>query len=884
MRFQFEQFQHTLDKKGKYKAFDPFLDPVEDWQTSLYPDGSESEFDKGPAPHMYLPKESDRIVFEIDYREDLEANAHAHVRAFLRTHLGTNAAANEGIVSVYYKGNLLTYAKASYSAQSGYTIMPNNPAALSVVPSLKSIASATPATTTTATTEAEGASKKAEETPAPAPEVSKTYWTHDWHHDELYIWQVNGTIRYPNANEGFRYIQQQVLKMVKARRNQEPYDERFLRFLKMPLSGTSVAKSTNFWFKRSPGWDNGAYNDLNPDFLDKAERNLMTQAYDKAGTGFYYIGYVFDPNWGKKVEEEANAKYRGDAVNKKGSVSADKGIRLHATPLPADKQYVDKTGDSAKIYPEGSKLTILHRGNQENPGWVYIRTEDGKEGWIQDVYIQEGNESIPSPQRFGTYQVKQGDSASKIVQNQLNIARETGYDDRTFVHALYLLNKNKGVTINQEKYLGSLRENQGTNALDPRMARTRAVYQSVEVKEGAVLLIPDKAYIDDQILKGNIGSRPEWMNTSIAVGKGIYGFYKGVAEGFVEAGVGAVEDLWNLLKDIITGELFVKIAEGIEKMLDMSWDDFKEMFGEMLGGMLDGLEKWWKSGNPEKKWEAVGKIIGAILFEVVLAIVSGGTVNAIKNTGKFAKVFKLIDKVNDTVNGPINKAKAKIKEKLPKIKRKGDVPEGKVKGIGNEQEVKDLANKDKNTPVEDDVREGEPDAASKKAAFSQAISIVEKGDRDDWHPSLLMPLLWPLTAYKGVRGFSYDPMNPIGPFDIYMHGSKKKLNKKKKYDIKIERKDYYKGKIEKGKFSVENLNTLENGSKSWLASIEECKKSIANGEKFQVKVKSSSDALEFLSKVSNKKMNKVDPKKPNLNRYKAHTNSQASGDLKYEKG
>lgn len=81
--------------------------------------------------------------------------------------------------------------------------------------------------------------------------------------------------------------------------------------------------------------------------------------------------------------------------------------------------------------------------------------------------------------------------------------------------------------------------------------------------------------------------------------------------------------------------------------------------------------------------------------------------------------------------------------------------------------------KDKNHPIEDDIKDSEPDAASKKQAMGLAKNSVTAGDEANRHPTEIMPSLWALTVYKGVRGFRFVPLD-ADSFEIYMHGSKKR--------------------------------------------------------------------------------------------------------------
>jgi RHS repeat-associated protein len=81
----------------------------------------------------------------------------------------------------------------------------------------------------------------------------------------------------------------------------------------------------------------------------------------------------------------------------------------------------------------------------------------------------------------------------------------------------------------------------------------------------------------------------------------------------------------------------------------------------------------------------------------------------------------------------------------------------------------------------------------------------------------------------------------------------------------------YKGKLNQ---KASQMHALTKGSKEWKQAVADSKIAMANGGKFQVKVKSSSDAKFFLKESQG-----------NMNRYKAHTQSaRADGVAKYPKG
>lgn len=69
----------------------------------------------------------------------------------------------------------------------------------------------------------------------------------------------------------------------------------------------------------------------------------------------------------------------------------------------------------------------------------------------------------------------------------------------------------------------------------------------------------------------------------------------------------------------------------------------------------------------------------------------------------------------------------------------------------------------------------------------------------------------------------------------------------------------YQGKLSS---KASEMKPLVKGSKEWKQAIKDSQSALANGEKFQVKVQSSTDAKAFLKESQG-----------NMNRYKTHTQS-----------
>ena len=378
-------------------------------------------------------------------------------------------------------------------------------------------------------------------------------------------------------------------------------------------------------------------------------------------------GYYFPDE--KTEKESEKDKYKGELVNKPGIVEAELGIRLHRTPSPYDSDYSNKKNIAQNIYSKGTQVTIINEGNKENENWLYIRV-DGKEGWIQESHIALSslNASLNK-----SYLIKAGDTPTKIVQNEIKgITKETGYDDRTLVQALYLLNKDKGVKINQEKLLKSREEKKVVNAADPALAETRAVFQSAYVVLGANLLIPTKSDVDRLISEGKIGSRPEWMNIVVEGGKSVIGFQKGYYLGIYEAGKSTAGDSVKLIIDILTGEIIGQVVNMATELWKLGPSGVWDAIQKMIGGSYDDFVKNWNNPNPEQRWEYMGKIVGMIAFEVAIGILSAGAGSYIKNIPKIKKVLDKLPKLKDIITKKtpeIEKGKAEAIAPLDKNKK-----------------------------------------------------------------------------------------------------------------------------------------------------------------------------------------------------------------------
>lgn len=636
----------------------------------------------------------------------------------------------------------------------------------------------------------------------PANEPAANYWTHDWQTDRfgneaLFIWEVGGKRRYSNANKGYAYIR------AKAALSPQDtgYDGRFEKYKHRPQGSEGKNTKLNWWMKRTPGWDNPEHTDNGTaDFTDLAE--FKDTPNNKKGTGFYYMGFVFDPLIYEKLEAQKrgreNAQYIGIQTNYLAYVNAEAGIILHDTPTPDDKAYNIKryrTNKADFVLEMNERVTVVAEANQENEGWVLIKNSIGEEGWIERNFISKKAKQ-KSDQNFDTYTVKKGDTLEGLItSNYKDYPTSTGNDRRTIALAIYLYNKNKPGSGVYRDF--SIYKNAGSwkDTFDPWMQETRANYESIKLYAGGEVILPPVGYILKMVQVGLVEKRPDFANVMIESGRMGQGFIAGVGIGFYDAIIETADDLYNMIVDIFTGEIFNQIADMFKLFMDKGLSGIWEMIKEFGIGTWEEIKAAWNNSNPYERGEYFGKIIGAILFEVVLALITYGVGSVVRNLARVQKILKWFPNINrkkitskgvDKYKHDIEKLNGDRELELDKGKKPDGDLKGPQKGNGTDSEINELAIKDRNQKIDDDIKDGEPDAGAKRAAMAQARIIVTAGDTANRHPAEIMSPLWALTVFKGVRGFSFDQFNATD-FEVYMHGSKKRIKPKDgKYDVNTE--------------------------------------------------------------------------------------------------
>lgn len=177
----------------------------------------------------------------------------------------------------------------------------------------------------------------------------------------------------------------------------------------------------------------------------------------------------------------------------------------------------------------------------------------------------------------------------------------------------------------------------------------RSIYQNIGIRSGMNIILPNEALILQMKEAGVVssGSIRDKFEGAIDFLKMYGGYNVGLLEGLWDGLVNtlkAVPDLlkmvWDLVKAAFQGELFSKLGE----ILSSIW--------EFIKNLPQTADNWWeefKQKSPFEQGRTIGNGIGQIAFEVILAVFTGGAINALKATGVGAKIVAATSKINNTI-------------------------------------------------------------------------------------------------------------------------------------------------------------------------------------------------------------------------------------------
>lgn len=460
--------------------------------------------------------------------------------------------------------------------------------------------------------------------------------------------------------------------------------------------------------------------------------------------------------------------YKGVMVNQPGKVSA-----------PASQYGTAKTtGVNVRSKPDGNlpaigKLrfndSVQVIAADKTGGFYFVVGATGVTGWINKAFVAMGMPDYMAD----IHHITEPDLTTILKHYYVDGGRwtlSTGNDYTTLATAVVVANEGRmGVSVDFAAADAYRSEHSIKGALDPWMADNKAIYAASQIVAGTNIWLPSAGYIKMLQNSGVIGSRPGWINTAVEVGQGLAGFTIGMQAGIYG-------DLWNMLtglwdmgkmiidtiKSVLDGSLFASIGDIFASIKEMTPETALAMAMEVInmgkGAVSDFLSSW-NSRDMYNRWFFRGKILGTIVTEIVLAIVTAGASLGEQLIAKLGKFFPKLAKVAVKILKAADKLDIK-KAKKPDI----DLPNGPKKPHANGPGANDMPEFDPN------------DKASMDWAltFAKAKMITELNDEVDTPVDVLVNILKGTLATKSeaVTGYRSEALAEPGHYRIVQYAKK----------------------------------------------------------------------------------------------------------------
>jgi peptidoglycan hydrolase-like protein with peptidoglycan-binding domain len=401
----------------------------------------------------------------------------------------------------------------------------------------------------------------------------------------------------------------------------------------------------------------------------------------------------------------------------------DKGIH-HNQDISGVRIYSDPTKNSKLKFTLNydTDVTLVGEYAYES-SWSLIQTSDGKEGWINSDYVTQGTTAIAAnlAQSDLTMIGEEQNNLGEVVQNRYGSSFVKEQDARLIIHAIASLNDGRmAMYYKEETHELSWWERWLLNA---NAEDARSIYQNIGIRSGMNLLLPSEDLIFQMRDAGLISSGSTGIDVQGAIDflKMSGGFGVGILEGLWDGLVGtlkAIPDLlkmiWDVAKSAVQGELFAKIGEIISSI----W--------EFIKNLPQTADAWWqafKEKSPFEQGKDIGNGVGMIAFEVILGVLTGGAVNALKATGVGAKIMAASSKIHNKI-GHFGDGLADVSRRM--LNDVGDVvlPESVLGLDGKKYPVKrnDLMDNDRPQNMKMD---GDKDGGGKKPEVRDANATKE---------------------------------------------------------------------------------------------------------------------------------------------------------------
>jgi hypothetical protein len=271
--------------------------------------------------------------------------------------------------------------------------------------------------------------------------------------------------------------------------------------------------------------------------------------------------------------------------------------------------------------------------------WVKVRTDNGNIGYTYGKKLFVG---MPDPQAR-LHQVESGETALGIAQRTYKCG-DWGSDGRFFVNVLVAVNEASGDPAQQK---GILKKGGGD-------ADSVESWKDTELLSGYWIWLPSEEFarsLAGTVSSGSV-SYEAWQQV-----EGLVGFAVGVLEGvattladLVMGLVDLVSMIIDLVVDVVRNGIAAKVGE-LREFFD------KLDVAEIASALWADFVQRWNAPDAYDRWLFRGLVVGMVLAEIALAVLSGGGTLAVKVAGKAGQLAKLaaklarLDAVTDFARG-----------------------------------------------------------------------------------------------------------------------------------------------------------------------------------------------------------------------------------------
>lgn len=506
----------------------------------------------------------------------------------------------------------------------------------------------------------------------------------------------------------------------------------------------------------------------------------------------------------------------------KNAVIAESDFKVKYVPRPRDPALGTK--GYKYTLPYNTEVVVL----REYGDWSYILSmTKGNPGWVENYALAYDQ---PEP-KARLHHVQPGETLWALTKKYYGLSDEN--DKRLYINAVVFANF-KGKRLNRFKF-----------TKEPSWLELKDFYHyNPELKADTDIWLPSKEFImvlkkNKQISDGsftNLVLETAWNGATLlsdilleglkAVGGFIIGLIAGVFESIIDA-IKAIYDFVDgaatMIMDVISGKLFSDAADLYERLKNMSVNDWVDLLSEMGAG----AQKWLSdigtkltTGDLFDRGFYLGEIVGYIIAEIILTIITDGILAAVKWG---PKVLKYLGKFGDWIIDRIKNLKGLKKPKAgnltpdakdlthdaKKLDGPGHTKENNLNlekqiDAGKSTKAKELENKvdgskkqqlehDAETEVDKQVSKDNPDHDSKVKALATAKVITEGADEVDLPVKVLLTELSFLKKMPGVINFISRWVS-VGIYKIIMIGSE--LPIKLNYSVLIGWTGFSKGELE----------------------------------------------------------------------------------------